>query len=42
LPIDAAVLVGFRFSPGGITLLREDDYLHNRGVVQLNDIGHLA
>jgi hypothetical protein len=23
-------------------LLREDDYLHNRGAVQLGDIGHLA
>jgi probable phosphoglycerate mutase len=42
IPIDAAGLMGFRFSSGGITLLREDDYFHNRGVVHLNDIGHLA
>jgi probable phosphoglycerate mutase len=42
IPIDAAGLVAFRFSSGGITLLREDDYFHNREVVHLNDIGHLA
>jgi probable phosphoglycerate mutase len=42
MPIDAAGLVGFRFSSGGITLLREDDFFHNRGVVHLNDIAHLT
>ncbi|RKN51208.1 histidine phosphatase family protein [Micromonospora endolithica] len=42
MPIDAAGLVGFRFSAGGITLLREDDYFHNRGVVHLDDTSHLT
>ncbi|MFV2021358.1 histidine phosphatase family protein [Micromonospora sp. LOL_023] len=42
MPIDAAGQVGFRFSPGGVTVLREDDYFHNRAIVQLNDLGHLA
>lgn len=42
MPIDAAGLVGFHFSSGGITLLHEDDYLHSRRVVQLNDTGHLT
>lgn len=42
MPIDAAGLASFRFSPGGITLLREDDYFHNRTVVQLNGLDHLA
>ena len=42
MPIDAAGLVGFRFSSGGITLLCEDDYFHSRRVVQLNDLGHLT
>ncbi|GIJ35249.1 histidine phosphatase family protein [Micromonospora sediminimaris] len=42
MPIDAAGLVGIRFSPGGITHLREDDFLHNRWIVQLNDTHHLA
>ena len=42
MPIGAAGLVGFHFSPGGITLLREDDRVHSRNVVQLNDIGHLT
>jgi probable phosphoglycerate mutase len=42
MPIGAAGLVGFHLSSGGITLLREDDYLHSRRVVQLNDTGHLT
>ncbi|XVU20690.1 histidine phosphatase family protein [Actinoplanes sp. CA-054009] len=42
MPIDAAGLVGFQFSPGGITLLREDDRVHSRRVIQLNDVGHLT
>lgn len=42
LPIDAAGLVAFRFSSGGITLLREDDHRHSRMVVYLSDIGHLT
>ena len=42
MPIDAAGVVGFHFSPGGITVLREDDHLHSRRVVRLDDIGHLT
>ena len=42
MPIDAAGLVGIRFSPGGITHLREDDHFHNRWIVQLDDTRHLA
>ncbi|GAA4953710.1 histidine phosphatase family protein [Actinoplanes utahensis] len=41
MPIDAAGLVNFRFSSGGITSLREDDFFHNRGVVRLDDTTHL-
>ncbi|WP_341720686.1 histidine phosphatase family protein [Micromonospora sp. FIMYZ51] len=42
MPLDAAGLVGIRFSAGGITQLREDDYFHNRWIVHLNDVDHLA
>ncbi|MCY1142939.1 histidine phosphatase family protein [Actinoplanes sp. Pm04-4] len=38
MPLESAGRVAFRFSPGGITTLREDDYFHNRTVVQLNDV----
>jgi probable phosphoglycerate mutase len=42
MPVGAAGRVGFHFSSGGITLLREDDHVHSRRVVRLNDIGHLT
>ncbi|GGM17292.1 histidine phosphatase family protein [Micromonospora yangpuensis] len=42
MPLDAAGLVGVRFSPGSITHLREDDRFHNRWIVHLNDTDHLA
>lgn len=42
MPIDAAGFVSFRFSSGGITSLREDDFFRNRGIVQLNDTSHLT
>lgn len=41
MPLDAAGFVSFRFSSGGITALREDDFFHNRSVVRLNDTTHL-
>ena len=41
MPVDAAGFVSFRFSSGGITSLREDDFFHNRGVVRLNETDHL-
>lgn len=36
LPIDALQHMRLRAEPGGITVLREDDYLHNRTLVELN------
>ncbi|WP_250028388.1 histidine phosphatase family protein [Paractinoplanes maris] len=41
MPLEAAGRVAFRFSPGGITTLHEDDYFHNHAVVQLNEVAHL-
>lgn len=41
LPIDALSYVNFRSSPGGITMLREDDVFHNRQLVQLSGVAHL-
>jgi 2,3-bisphosphoglycerate-dependent phosphoglycerate mutase len=38
MPLESAGRIAFRFSPGGITTLREDDYFHNRTIVQLNDV----
>ncbi|KZB81619.1 histidine phosphatase family protein [Amycolatopsis regifaucium] len=35
MPLEAAGYVDFRGSPGSITVLREDDYFHNRQVVTL-------
>ncbi|MFE6609742.1 histidine phosphatase family protein [Amycolatopsis sp. NPDC057786] len=37
MPLESAGYVDFRGSPGSVTVLREDDYFHNRQVV----IGHL-
>jgi probable phosphoglycerate mutase len=42
LPLDAAGYVNMRASSGGITLLVEDDFFHNRSVVNLNDTSHLT
>ncbi|CAA9324912.1 MAG: Phosphoglycerate mutase [uncultured Nocardioidaceae bacterium] len=42
LPLDAAGHVGFRSHSGGITVLEQDDYFHNRAVVTLDDTSHLA
>jgi probable phosphoglycerate mutase len=41
MPLEAAGCVSFRSSAGGITVLEEDDYRHNRRVVSLNDTSHL-
>ncbi|MFD5095081.1 histidine phosphatase family protein [Amycolatopsis thailandensis] len=35
MPLEAAGYVDFRGSPGSVTVLREDDYFHNRQVVTL-------
>jgi len=42
MPIEAAGYVAFRSTSGGITVLREDDYFHNRAVESLNDTSHLS
>ena len=42
MPIEAAGYVAFSSSSGGITVLEEEDYWHNRRVVSLNDTSHLA
>jgi 2,3-bisphosphoglycerate-dependent phosphoglycerate mutase len=42
MPIGAADRVHFRFSPGGITLLRKDDHFHSHQITYLNDTSHLT
>ena len=42
MPIESLGYVNFRAASGSITLLREDDYFHNRQVVSLGDMRHLA
>ena len=42
MPIDALGHVNLRSTSGGITVLREDDYFHNRQVVRLDGVDHLA
>ena len=41
IPEDALAYASFRVEPGSITHLREDDYFHNRTLVELNDTTHL-
>ncbi len=42
MPIESVGYVNFRAGCGSITVLREDDYFHNRQVVSLGDTRHLA
>jgi probable phosphoglycerate mutase len=42
MPLEAAGSVAFPVSSGSITELHEDDLFHNRAVVRLNDVAHLA
>jgi probable phosphoglycerate mutase len=42
MPVESAGYVSFRAASGSITVLREDDYFHNRQVASLGDIGHLG
>ena len=42
MPIDALGYVNLRSSSGGITVLREDDFFHNRQVVRLDGVDHLS
>ncbi|MEQ4210181.1 histidine phosphatase family protein [Actinopolymorpha sp. B9G3] len=41
IPWDALGYASFRVEAGSITHLREDDYFHNRTLVELNDTTHL-
>ncbi len=41
LPRTALAYATFRVGPGSITHLREDDYFHNRTLVDLGDTSHL-
>ena len=42
MPIESLGYVSFRAPSGSITVLREDDYFHNRQVVSLGETSHLA
>ena len=42
MPIESLGYVSFRAASGSITVLREDDYFHNRQVVSLGDTRHLS
>ena len=42
MPIESVGYVNFRAASGSITVLREDDYFHNRQVVSLGDTCHLV
>ncbi|MFI9202540.1 histidine phosphatase family protein [Streptomyces sp. NPDC053048] len=42
MPIESLGYANFRAPSGSITTLREDDFFHNRQVVRLGDISHLA
>src|SRR5699024_1755261 len=42
MPVEAFGYGNLRSTPGGITVLREDDYFHNRQVVNLNQDAHFS
>ncbi|MER7349725.1 histidine phosphatase family protein [Streptomyces aurantiacus] len=42
MPFEAAGSVSFAAPSGSITVLREDDFFHNRQVVAVGDTGHLT
>lgn len=42
VPLAATGRLAFRSRPGGITLLHEDDHVHDRQVVTLDDVSHLG
>lgn len=41
MPIESSGYVNFRLASGGISVLREDDFFHNRQVASLNEVSHL-
>jgi probable phosphoglycerate mutase len=42
MPLEATGYVNFRSTSGGLTLLGEDDFFHNRAVLSVNETTHLA
>ena len=42
LPIEKTSYVHFASSSGGITILEEDDFFHNRNVAKMNLVDHLS
>lgn len=42
LPVNALGYARFGVTPGSISVLREDDYFHNRTLVSLNQTEHLG
>ena len=42
MPIESLGYVSFHVSSGSITELRQDDFFHNRQIVTLGDLTHLA
>lgn len=42
LPAESLGYLNLSSSAGSITTLREDDYFHNRGIVDLNSVAHLG
>lgn len=42
LPLEAVGSIGIKTSSGGITVLEEDGYFHNRTIVTLDDTSHLT
>lgn len=41
MPVESVGYVDLRVASGSITVVREDDYFHNREVVSLGDTSHL-
>ena len=41
IPPSGAGHLSFKLSSGGISVLQEDDFYHNRTLATLNDVGHL-
>lgn len=42
LPLESLGYFSLRGRPGGITVLREDDYFHNRQIAELDSVDHLG
>ncbi len=42
MPLDSGAYVNSRLTSGGISVLREDDFFHNRLIINLNEVSHLV